>query len=285
MCRLAHTHLSYLWLYALFIIKSALHCMHGSSFFTQFHRRSFPPSLADLPSSQRRDGHENGHGLAAGRRMALEPTGPCTLFCAVFHWLHRGSGRHRESSCSWQKTERWPSSGSRKISTPQYLQRMAYGNSRALAMVCALDIQRFHCTGWREYLRDHYLWVQVGPSTSVSHEGCGETDAILHLSVCFGSTCTRPPSLLHRSGHFRFRGQQSGWLLPAEAQPPPEAQPPAETLAVAVAPGSGSPPWRMGMGSVGSCSPWRGISPTSDGRRRLGSSGAVRPLLSQGVYQ
>ena len=65
MCRLAHTHLSYLWLYALFIIKSTLHCMHGSSFFTQFHRRSFHHRL---PTSfiTRRDGHENGHGLQRG---------------------------------------------------------------------------------------------------------------------------------------------------------------------------------------------------------------------------
>jgi hypothetical protein len=113
-----------------------------------------PPSSHDA-MAMRMDMGCSGAPHGAG------PTGPCTLFCAVFHWLHRGSGRHREFLFL---TEDGTVAFKRVTKNKHTAVSPAHGVwklSRA-GNGLRLDIQRFHCTGWREYLRDH-TFVQVGP--------------------------------------------------------------------------------------------------------------------------
>ena len=110
--------------------------LHASQpLFTQFLCRHFRPSL---PTSfiTLRYGYGNGHGLQRG-----------TAWCWTC-WIFRPLLRCLPLAASWQRKKprilvldrrgnRSFQAGNKKTSTPQYVQRMAGGNSRALAAVCA----------------------------------------------------------------------------------------------------------------------------------------------------
>ena len=179
----------------------------------------------------------------SGAPHGAGPTGPCTLFCAVFHWLHRGSGRHREFLFL---TEDGTVAFKRVTKNKHTAVSPAHGVwklSRA-GNGLRLDIQRFHCTGWREYLRDH-TFVQVGPPHPFRMKDVEDRRDITFVGLFWidlHKTLPAPPQRalpLPRPAEWLAPEEPADALAPppaaALAPPPAEAlaPPPAEALALA----------------------------------------------------
>ena len=167
----------------------------------------------------------------SGEPRGVGPAGSFALFCAVFHWLHRGSGRNREFLFL---TEEGTVAFKRVTKNKHSAVCPAHGGwklSRAGSGM-RLDIQRFHCTGWRQYVRDH-TFMQVEPMGYAGEKLQFKDAANLRELTFVGLFWIEVPAQLALP-----RPRPAEWLAleePADALAPPPAAalapPPAEALA------------------------------------------------------